>query len=104
MADAIVAPRVVTFGDLWALADAERAQAETLEAVYAADLSAATCEVDRAFYRRRLGELRWHIARMLAMQRLIERCEQSAVIKAELKRMADAAADAAAGDTEAVSA
>lgn len=89
----------LSYAALWALCDGARAQAESLAASYAADARAPKDPRDADFFRKR-GEQNAVCARQfLALQKLIERCEQSAAIRAELKRLADAAAaDAASAD------
>lgn len=77
-----------TYADLWQFADRARVQAESLVDGYAADLDAAKHAGDRLFYARRLADLTRDAACTLALQKLVERCERSDVIKAELKRIA----------------
>lgn len=102
MADSPAPPPAarVTFGALWELCDADRSQAESLVATYAESMRAtpAPSADDLVFYTRRLAECEARAAQFLTLQKLIERCDRSDAIKAELKRLANAeraASDAA---------
>lgn len=95
----------VTFGALWELCAADMAQAESLVATYAESLrqTPAPSADTLAFYKRRLAECEARALQFLTLAKLIERCERSDVIMAELKRLAAAeraASEAAIAQSE----
>lgn len=92
LGDFAAASTRLTYGSLWKFCDAERLNAGTLADSYERDLSAVPPPSDesRAFYRRRIVELRQREAHFIGLAKLVERYERSDVIKAEIRKMADA--------------
>lgn len=89
----------LTYGDLWTFCDSGRMRCEFAADQFERALAAvpAPSDEDAKFYRSRIVALRQRGARFVALARLIERYQRSAVIRDEIKKMAEAEAAARDG-------